>query len=100
MLLKNENAIIYGTGGSIGGAVARAFAREGATVCLLILGIVIATLMALAIAIADLASGGRPDPQRCAPQRPCSMVLGDFIPAMTHAGRTRIPTKTVGRPWT
>jgi short-subunit dehydrogenase len=34
MLLKNENAIIYGAGGSIGGAVERAFAREGATVCL------------------------------------------------------------------
>ena len=32
MLLKNKNAIIYGAGGSIGGAVARAFAREGATV--------------------------------------------------------------------
>jgi hypothetical protein len=30
----NKNAIIYGTGGSIGGAVARAFACEGATVCL------------------------------------------------------------------
>lgn len=34
MLLKNNNAIIYGAGGSIGGAVARAFAREEATVCL------------------------------------------------------------------
>jgi 3-oxoacyl-[acyl-carrier protein] reductase len=34
MLLKNENAILYRAGGSIGGAVARAFAREGATVCL------------------------------------------------------------------
>jgi 3-oxoacyl-[acyl-carrier protein] reductase len=34
MLLKNENAIIYGAGGSNGGAVARAFAREGATVWL------------------------------------------------------------------
>ena len=34
MLLKNENAIIYGAGGSIGGAVARASAGEGATVCL------------------------------------------------------------------
>lgn len=32
MLLKNKNAIIYGAGGSIGGAVARAFAREGAKV--------------------------------------------------------------------
>ena len=34
MLLKNKNAIIYGAGGSIGGAVAREFAREGATVFL------------------------------------------------------------------
>jgi 3-oxoacyl-[acyl-carrier protein] reductase len=32
MLLKNKNAVIYGAGGSIGGAVARAFAREGAKV--------------------------------------------------------------------
>ncbi|HEY5751742.1 MAG TPA: SDR family oxidoreductase, partial [Chthoniobacterales bacterium] len=30
MLLKNKNAVIYGAGGAIGGAVARAFAREGA----------------------------------------------------------------------
>src|SRR5919107_3760151 len=34
MLLKNKNAIIYGAGGSIGGAVAREFAREGARVFL------------------------------------------------------------------
>jgi 3-oxoacyl-[acyl-carrier protein] reductase len=33
MLLENKNAIIYG-GGSIGGAVARAFSREGARVFL------------------------------------------------------------------
>ena len=32
MLLENRNAIIYGGGGSIGGAVARAFGREGAQV--------------------------------------------------------------------
>ena len=30
MLLKNKNAVIYGGGGAIGGAVARVFAREGA----------------------------------------------------------------------
>jgi NAD(P)-dependent dehydrogenase (short-subunit alcohol dehydrogenase family) len=30
MLLENKNAVIYGGGGAIGGAVARAFAREGA----------------------------------------------------------------------
>ena len=34
MLLENKNAVIYGGGGSIGGAVARAFAREGARVFL------------------------------------------------------------------
>jgi NAD(P)-dependent dehydrogenase (short-subunit alcohol dehydrogenase family) len=34
MLLENKNAIVYGAGGAIGGAVARAFAREGARVFL------------------------------------------------------------------
>jgi 3-oxoacyl-[acyl-carrier protein] reductase len=32
VLLEGRNAVIYGGGGSIGGAVVRAFAREGATV--------------------------------------------------------------------
>ena len=34
MLLKNKVAVIYGAGGAVGGAVARAFAREGATLFL------------------------------------------------------------------
>lgn len=34
MLLENKVAVIYGAGGPIGGAVARAFAREGAKVFL------------------------------------------------------------------
>jgi 3-oxoacyl-[acyl-carrier protein] reductase len=34
MLLESKNAVIYGGAGSIGGAVARAFAREGARVFL------------------------------------------------------------------
>jgi 3-oxoacyl-[acyl-carrier protein] reductase len=34
MLLQDKNAVIYGGGGSIGGAVARAFGREGAHVFL------------------------------------------------------------------
>ena len=34
MLLETKNAVIYGGGGSIGGAVARDFAREGASVFL------------------------------------------------------------------
>lgn len=32
LLLENKNAVIYGGGGAIGGAVARVFAREGAKV--------------------------------------------------------------------
>jgi NAD(P)-dependent dehydrogenase (short-subunit alcohol dehydrogenase family) len=34
MLLENKNAIIYGGGGAIGGAVAQTFAREGARIFL------------------------------------------------------------------
>ncbi|MDA0632685.1 SDR family oxidoreductase [Nonomuraea sp. MCN248] len=34
MSLKNKNAVVYGATGSVGGAVARAFAREGARVFL------------------------------------------------------------------
>jgi NADP-dependent 3-hydroxy acid dehydrogenase YdfG len=34
VLLQNHNAVIYGGGGAIGGAVARVFAREGARVFL------------------------------------------------------------------
>ena len=34
MMLKNKIAVVYGAGGGIGGAVARAFAREGARVFL------------------------------------------------------------------
>jgi 3-oxoacyl-[acyl-carrier protein] reductase len=34
MLLEDENAVIYGGGGKVGGAVARAFAHEGARVFL------------------------------------------------------------------
>ena len=34
MMLKNKVAVIYGAGGGIGGAIARAFAKEGAKVFL------------------------------------------------------------------
>jgi 3-oxoacyl-[acyl-carrier protein] reductase len=58
MLLENRNAVIYGAGGFIGGAVARAFAREGAQVHLA--GRTLATLDHLA---ADIrAAGGRAEP--------------------------------------
>jgi 3-oxoacyl-[acyl-carrier protein] reductase len=34
MLLRGKTAVVYGAGGAIGGAVAKAFAREGAKVFL------------------------------------------------------------------
>ena len=34
MILQNKNAVIYGAGGSLGGAVAKALATAGATVFL------------------------------------------------------------------
>ena len=60
MLLEGRNAVIYGGGGSIGGAVARAFAREGATVHLA--GRTQARLDAVADAIR--AAGGRAETAR------------------------------------
>lgn len=54
MLLKNKNAVIYGAGGSLGGAVARAFAAEGAHVFLA--GRTMATLEKVVKDITD--SGG------------------------------------------
>lgn len=55
MLLKNKNAVIYGAGGAVGKAVARAFAREGATVFLA--GRTLAKIHAVAEEI--LQEGGR-----------------------------------------
>jgi NAD(P)-dependent dehydrogenase (short-subunit alcohol dehydrogenase family) len=54
VLLEDKNAVIYGGGGSVGGAVARAFAREGARVFLA--GRTLATLDRVAAEIA--AAGG------------------------------------------
>jgi len=54
VLLKSKNAIIYGAGGGVGSAVARAFAREGAR--LFLAGRTLAKLEAIAREIS--ASGG------------------------------------------
>jgi 3-oxoacyl-[acyl-carrier protein] reductase len=53
MLLEGKNAVIYGGGGAIGGAVARAFAREGARVYL-----TGRTLERLEPVAADIRAGG------------------------------------------
>ncbi|HSJ54638.1 MAG TPA: SDR family oxidoreductase [Anaerolineae bacterium] len=55
MLLEHKVAVIYGAGGAIGGAAARAFAREGATV--LVAGRTMARLEQVAGEIRS--SGGR-----------------------------------------
>ena len=60
MLLDNKTAVIDGGGGSIGGAVARTFGREGARVFLA--GRTLATLEEVAEAIR--ATGGRAKPPR------------------------------------
>jgi 3-oxoacyl-[acyl-carrier protein] reductase len=57
MLLKNRNAIIYGAGGSLGGAVAKALAGEGATVYLTGRNLISVRKVADGI----LAAGGRAD---------------------------------------
>jgi 3-oxoacyl-[acyl-carrier protein] reductase len=57
VLLENKNAVIYGGGGRVGGAVARAFAREGAT--LFLAGRTLAPVEAVAEEI--VAAGGRAD---------------------------------------
>src|SRR2546421_4166124 len=57
MLLEDKNAVVYGAGGSVGGAVARAFAREGARVFLA--GRALATLDRVAEEIS--ADGGAAD---------------------------------------
>jgi len=53
MLLKNKTAVIYGGGGAIGGAVARVFAREGASV--FIAGL---TKASLDVVAADITAAG------------------------------------------
>src|SRR5712691_8772215 len=57
MLLEKKNAVIYGAGGAIGGAVARAFAREGAR--LFLAGRTAASLEAIAEQIRS--AGGTAD---------------------------------------
>jgi hypothetical protein len=59
MLYKNKNAVIYGAGGTIGGAVARGFARKGANVSLIL---VLVSLLASIDAVAVWAQGAKYPP--------------------------------------
>jgi len=62
-----------------------------------IVGIIVATLTTLAIVIADLARGGRPDPPTLRAAATLLDAPGDSMSAMTHAGRTDSQTIAVGR---
>ena len=62
-----------------------------------IVGIIVATLTTLAIVIAVLARGGRPDPPTLRAAATLLDAPGDSMSAMTHAGRTPSQTIAVGR---
>src|SRR5580692_8962686 len=71
MILKNKVALIYGAGGAIGGAVARAFASEGASVFLT--GRKLANTAAIA---KDIVQAGRLDISFNAVGIPPGKILG------------------------
>jgi 3-oxoacyl-[acyl-carrier protein] reductase len=77
MLLENKNAVIYGGGGAIGGAVARAFTREGARVFLA--GRTLESLEAVAGEIRS--SGGEAEAARvdALDERAVERHLGDVV---------------------
>lgn len=91
MLLDKKIAIIYGGGGSIGGAVARAFAREGATVFLA--GRTKAKLDAVAEQIR--ADGGTVETGRVDALKE-KMVDKFVADVVAHAGRLDISMNVIG----
>ena len=77
LLLRNKNAVVYGAGGAIGGAVARIFAREGAKVFLT--GRTLATVDAAAKNI--IAAGGAAEAAQvdALDERAVEKHLGDVV---------------------
>jgi NAD(P)-dependent dehydrogenase (short-subunit alcohol dehydrogenase family) len=93
MLLKDKVAVIYGAGGAIGGAVAHAFAREGAT--LFLTGHQLAPVHAVAKQI--LAAGG--SAQAAAVDALDEPAIDRHLQAVTErAGRLDISFNAVGVP--
>ena len=95
MLLENKTAVIYGGAGSIGGGVARAFAREGARVFLA--GRTPATLEALADEI-RAAGGAAETAQVDALDEHAVDAHADAVVA--EAGAIDISFNLVGHPYT
>jgi len=95
MLLKNKTSVIYGAAGAIGGAVARAFAREGASVFLT--GRQLAPVEALAREI-NLAGGTAAAAEVDALDE--SAVDRHLQAVITQAGRVDVSFNAVGFPTT
>src|SRR5262249_41660829 len=93
MMLSNKVAVIYGAGGGIGGAVARAFAREGAKAFLT--GHKLAPVEAVATAIRS-AGGSAEAAQVDAPDE--QAVDKHLQSAVDKAGRVDISFNAVGIP--
>jgi 3-oxoacyl-[acyl-carrier protein] reductase len=91
MLLKNKNAVIYGAGGSLGGAMARAFAKEGANV--FVSG---RNMAPLEIVVKDiLASGGKAE--AAVVDALNEKAVKDYIDAITKkAGSVDISYNAIG----
>jgi 3-oxoacyl-[acyl-carrier protein] reductase len=81
-ILHNKNAVIYGGGGSLGGAIAKAIAREGATVFLG--GRRLAPLKAIADEI--VAAGGRAEAAVVDATNPDA--VNNFVDAIVHKAGT------------
>src|SRR5260221_11214781 len=92
MLLEKKNAVIYGAGGAIGGAVARAFAREGAKVFLA--GRTLASLEAVAKDISNAGGVAEITQVDAFDQRARKNYLGEGV---RTAGRNDISLNAVGR---
>src|SRR6266545_7140883 len=93
MLLQDKVAVIYGAGGAIGGAVARAFAREGAE--LFLTGRLLAPVEAVAREIISAGGSARAAEVDALDERAVEEHLQSVI---DEAGRVDISFNAVGIP--
>ena len=94
MLLENKNAVVYGGGGAIGSAVARAFGREGARVFLA--GRTPATLDRVA---ADIRSAGGAAETAVVDALDAAQVDAHADEVVTAAGSLDVSFNLVGQPY-
>jgi NAD(P)-dependent dehydrogenase (short-subunit alcohol dehydrogenase family) len=93
MMLTDKIAVIYGAGGGIGGAVARAFAREGCTVFL-----TGRTLAPVEVVAKEVASGGGSAEAAEVDALDEQAVDGHLRSVIETAGRVDISVNAVGIP--